>query len=92
MSNLRTRAKWSVVAALVLLSPVLVFLVVIAVEALIDLVLEVGVPAMLNVMVVGAILWVLFNNHRPRPDGTQWGPGEPDAPAAAVSPEWRLEH
>ena len=58
MSNLRTWAKWSV-AAVLLLSPVLAFLMVIAVEALIDLVLEVGVPAMLNVMAVGAILWVL---------------------------------
>jgi hypothetical protein len=92
MSNLRTWAKWSVVAAVLLLSPVLAFLMVIAVEALIDLVLEVGVPAMLDVMAVGAIVWVLFHNHRPRPDGAQSGPGEPDAPAAAVSPEWRLEH
>jgi hypothetical protein len=92
MSNLRTWAKWSVVAAVLLLSPVLAFLMVIAVEALIDLVLEVGVPAMLDVMAVGAIVWVLFHNYRPRPDGAQSGPGEPDTPAAAVSPEWRLEH
>ena len=70
MSNLRTWAKWSV-AAVLLLSPVLAFLMVIAVEASIDLVLEVGVPAMLDVMAVGAIVWVLFHNHRPRPDGAQ---------------------
>jgi hypothetical protein len=74
MSNLRTWAKWSV-AAVLLLSPVLAFLMVIAVEASIDLVLEVGVPAMLDVMAVGAIVWVLFHNHRPRPDGAQSGPG-----------------
>src|ERR1700720_3730274 len=84
MSSLRTWAKWPV-AAVLLLSPVLAFLMVIAVEASIDLVLEVGVPAMLDVMAVGAIVWVVFHNHRPRPDGAQSGPGEPDAPAAAVS-------
>ena len=56
MSNLRTWAKWSVVAAVLLLSPVLAFLMIIAVEALIDLVLEVGVPAMLDVMAIGAIV------------------------------------
>jgi hypothetical protein len=91
MSNLRTLAKWSV-AAVLLLSPVLAFLMIIAVEALIDLVLEVGVPAMLDVMAIGAIVWVLFHNYRPRPDGAQSGSGEPGAPAAAVAPEWRLEH
>jgi hypothetical protein len=69
MSNLRTLAKWSVVAAVLLLSSVLAFLMVIAAEASIDLVLEVGVPAMLDVMAVGAIVWVLFHNYRPRPDG-----------------------
>jgi hypothetical protein len=74
MSNLRTWAKWSV-AAVLLLSPVLAFLMVIAVEASIDLVLEVGVPAMLDVMAVGAIVWVLFHNHRPRPDGLSRGRG-----------------
>src|SRR5580704_422530 len=78
MSNLRTWAKWSV-AAVLLLSPVLAFLMVIAVEASIDLVLEVGVPAMLDVMAVGAIVWVLFHNHRPRPDGAQSG-FEPSVP------------
>jgi hypothetical protein len=92
MSNLRTLAKWSVVAAVILISPVLAFLMVIAVEALINLVLEVGVPAMLDMMAVGAIVWVLLHNHGPRPDGAQLRPGEPDAPAAAVSPEWMLEH
>lgn len=92
MSNLRTWAKWSVVAAVLLLSPALAFLMIIAVEALIDLVVEVGVPAILDVMAVGAILWVLFHNQRPRPDRAQLGSGEPDAPATAVSPEWRLEH
>jgi hypothetical protein len=92
MSNLRTGAKWSAVAAVLLLSPVLAFLMVIAVEALIDSVLEVGVPAMLDMMAVGAIVWVLLHNHRPLPDGAQLRPGEPDAPAAAVSPEWMLEH
>jgi hypothetical protein len=35
---------------------VLAFLMVIAVEALIDLVLEVGVPAILDVMAIGAIV------------------------------------
>jgi hypothetical protein len=92
MSNLRTLAKWSIVAAVLLLSPVLAFLVVIAVEALIDLVLEVGVPALLDMVAVGAIVSVLLHNHRPRPDRAQSRPGKPGALAAAVAPEWMLEH
>ena len=53
--------------AVLLLSPVFPFLTAIAIEALIDLVLEVGVPAILDVMAAGAIVWVLLRQHGARP-------------------------
>jgi predicted signal transduction protein with EAL and GGDEF domain len=92
MSNLRTWAKWSVVAVVLLLSPVFAFLTAIAVEALLDLVLEVGVPAILDVMAIGAILWLLFHKHGPQPDGAQSGSEKSDAWAVTAPPEWRLGH
>jgi hypothetical protein len=92
MSNLRTWAKWSVVAVVLLLSPVFAFLTAIAVEVLIDLVIEVGVPAMLDMMAIGAILWLLFHKHGPQSDGAQSGSEKSDAPAVTAPPEWRLGH
>ena len=65
-------------------------LTAIAVEALIDLVVEVGVPAILDVVAAGAIVWVLLRQHGARPDGAQFGLGEPHAPVAVVPPECRL--
>ena len=90
MSNLRTWAKWSVITAVLLLSPAFAFLTAIAVESLIDLVIEVRVPAILDVMAIGAILSLLFHKHGPQPDGAQSGSEKSDASAAAAPPEWRL--
>ena len=87
MSNLWTGAKWSAVAAVLLISPVLAFLTAIAIEALIDLVIEVGVPAILDVMAVGAILWLLFHKH-----GLSQDRKSLTHPAVTAPPEWRLGH
>jgi len=57
MSNLRTGAKWSAVAAVLLLSPVLAFLMVIAVEALIDS----DYPSVQGFVLAMALVYILLN-------------------------------
>ena len=59
MSSLRAWATLSVIAGVVLLSPAFAFLMVIAVEIMIDMLTEVGAPALLT-LVAGAIGWSLF--------------------------------
>jgi hypothetical protein len=56
----------SIIAGVVLLSPVFAFLIAIAVEILIGSLLAAGVPAFLAV-VAGAIGWSLFHRGRPSP-------------------------
>jgi hypothetical protein len=65
MSNVRNWAVVSAIAALVLLSPVVAFLIVITAEMLIDVVTEVGATSVCAAA-AGAIGWVLFRKHRPR--------------------------
>ena len=55
MRNLPTWAPLSIITVGVLLSPVLAFLMVIAVEILIDLLVEAGEPALPALVVTGAI-------------------------------------
>jgi hypothetical protein len=69
MSSLPTWAIWSIAAAAVL-SPVLAFLTVIAVEILIDFLMEVGVPALLAFIVVSALSCSLFRKLRVRSHGS----------------------
>lgn len=67
MGSPPTWAAWSVVFAVLLLTSTLPLLMVIAIEILIDLLMELGVPALLAVA-VGAIGWFLFRKMSPRPD------------------------
>jgi hypothetical protein len=64
-----SRPTWqfSIIAAVVLLSPVFAFLMAIAVEILLGSLMAVGVPALLAVFVAGAIGWSLFHKLRVRP-------------------------
>jgi hypothetical protein len=55
MSSLPTWAHLSIVAAAVLLCPVLAFLLAIAVEILIGVLKDTGVPVFLALVVAGAI-------------------------------------
>ncbi len=64
MSSLPTW-QFSIIAAVVLLSPVFAFLMAIAVEILIGSLIEADVPALLAV-VAGAIGWLLFHKLRAR--------------------------
>jgi hypothetical protein len=59
MRGLRTWVVWSVVAAVLLVSPVLAFLLIIAAEMLIDLLMEAKATTV-SAIAVGAIGWVLF--------------------------------
>lgn len=56
----------SIIAAVVLLSPALAFLMALAVEILIDLLNEAGVPIYFALIVTGAVGWFLFRKLRPR--------------------------
>jgi hypothetical protein len=78
MSSLRTCAAWSVITAVLLFSPALAFLLVMAVEILIDLLTEVGVPAPLAVA-AGAFGYFLFRKKSPRPKVTPLYAGDEDA-------------
>jgi hypothetical protein len=71
MSSLPTW-QFSIIAAVVLLSPVLAFLMAIAVEILIGSLIEADVPALLAVAAAGAIGWLLFHRLwvRPSPAGS----------------------
>ena len=65
MKRFPTWASRSVIASVVLFSPALAFLVVIAAEILIDSLMEAGVTA-LFVVAAGAIGWLLFRKMSPR--------------------------
>jgi hypothetical protein len=78
MSSLRTWAAWSVITAVLLFSPALAFLLVMAVEILIDLLTEVGAPAPLAVA-AGAFGYFLFRKKSPRPKVTPLYAGDEDA-------------
>jgi len=65
MGSLPTWAV-SIIAAVVLLSPALAFLMFLAVEILIDLLNEAGVPIYFAPIVTGAVGWLLFRKLWPR--------------------------
>jgi len=87
MRGLRTWVVWSVVAAVLLVSPVLAFLLIIAAEILIDLLMEAGTTAV-SAIAICAIGWVLFRRISSQPDpAVQSRPEqEPDEAAIAVPP------
>jgi len=65
MGSPPTWAAWSVITAVLLLSPALAFLMVIAMEILIDFLMEIGVTTLLAVA-IGAIGWFLFRKRSSR--------------------------
>ena len=68
VSSLPTWAAFSIAIAAVL-SPVLAFLMGIAVEILIGLAKDAGVPALLVIAAIGAIAWFLRRVRSPHPRG-----------------------
>ena len=86
MSSVRNWAAGSAIVALMLLSPIVAFLVVIAAEILIDLVMEAGVPVICAVT-AGAIGWVLFRKMSCHPEpAPQSGPEQVSDEAAVAAP------
>jgi hypothetical protein len=87
MSSVRNWAVGSAIAALLLLSPVVAFLMVISAEMLIDFAMEAGATAVC-IGPVGAIGWVLFRKRSLHPKlAPQWGlEQEPDEAAIAAPP------
>ena len=69
MNSLPTWAMWSIIAAAVL-SPVLGFLMAIAVEIFIGVLKDAGILEFLAVGVIGAISWLLLRKLRVRPRGS----------------------
>ena len=69
MSSLPTWAMWSIIAAAVL-SPVLAFLMAIAVEIFIGVLKDAGILEFLAVGAIGAISWLLLHKRRVRPRGS----------------------
>jgi hypothetical protein len=67
MRNLPTWAPLSLIMVAVLLSPVLAFLIAIALEILIGLLVEAGAPVLPALIAAGAIGWLLFRKLRRRP-------------------------
>lgn len=87
MSNMRKWATGSVLWALVLLSPVIAFLMIIMAEMLIDLLIEAGAIADFTVA-AGGIAWVLFRRTSSHPEkAPRLGPERvSDEPAIAAPP------
>jgi hypothetical protein len=67
MNSIRYGTVASVIAALILLSPVVAFLTVISAELLIDLLREVRTAAIYGAA-AGAVTWVLFRKFWPQPE------------------------
>jgi hypothetical protein len=88
MRSVRTWVAWSVAAAVLLVSPVVAFLMVMAAEILIDLVIEAGLATVLCLVIAGVIGWALRRNrslHTGR--SLEWEPDEePDRAAIAAPP------
>jgi hypothetical protein len=74
MSSVRDWAVGSVIAALLLFSPVIAFLMVITAEMVIDLLMAMGIAADCG-LAAGAIGWILYRKRSARLDGApQWAP------------------
>jgi predicted signal transduction protein with EAL and GGDEF domain len=83
MGSVRNWAAGSAILALILLSPIVAFLVVIVAEMLIDLVMEVGVPVACAIA-AAVIGWVLFRRMSSDPELAHQSEPETDETAIAA--------
>jgi hypothetical protein len=89
MSIIRNCAVGLVICAVFLLSLVAASVIVMSVEMLADLVAQAGVPAMLDLVIAGAIGWVLFrriSTRRGMGFQSESGPVSGGEPAIGVQP------
>jgi hypothetical protein len=85
VSNVRNWAVVSAVSALILLSPIMAFLIVISAEMLIDVVMEARVTAICAVA-AGAMGWLLLRKHWPSPEVARESAHAPARRAGATPP------
>ena len=64
-SNIRDLTVASVIVGLILLSPTVAFLMVIAAEMVIDFVMEAGARTVLSLLMVGALGWLVSRKQSP---------------------------
>ena len=83
MGSVRNWAAGSAIVALILLTPIVAFLVVIAAEMLINLVMEVGVPVVCAIA-AAVIGWVLFRRMSSDPELAHQSEPETDETAIAA--------
>jgi hypothetical protein len=87
MRSVRNWAVGSAIVGLILLGPFVAFLVVIAAEILIDVLIEAGVPVVLCLVTAGVLGWVLLRNRSLHAGRTpQWEPEEEAVQAAIAAP------
>jgi hypothetical protein len=67
MISLPTWAQLSIITATVLLSPVLAFLMALAVEIVIGVLVDAGFPTFIMLVAVGFIGWLVLHKRRVRP-------------------------
>jgi hypothetical protein len=86
MGSVRNWAAGSVVAVLILLSPVVAFLMVIAAEMVIDFMIEARATAVCGIA-AGAIGWVLYRKFWRHSDAPQLEPEQEPDQAAIAAPQ-----
>jgi hypothetical protein len=87
MRSVRNWAVGSAIVGPILLGPFVAFLVVIAAEILIDVLIEAGVPVVLCLVTAGVLGWVLLRNRSLHAGRTpQWEPEEATVQAAIAAP------
>ena len=85
MSNVRNWAAGSALAALILLSPAISFLLAIAAEVLTDLFTEVGAVALLDLLPAVVIGWILFRKMLSHSGIAVQSGSEPETGEAAIA-------
>ena len=85
MSGVRNRTEGSAIAALVLLSPIVAFLMVMAAETAIDFLMEARATAICAV-VAGVIGWILFRKRSSHPEPLAQSGWEEVSDEAAIAP------
>ena len=86
MKSVRYWTLASVIAGLILLSPIVVFLMLIAAEIVIDLVMEVGTRAVLTLLMVGALGWLVSRKQSPPSYGASQFEDDPSSEEPAPVP------
>ena len=86
MKSVRCWILASVIAGLILLSPIVAFLMVIAAEMVIDLLMEAGTRAVLSLLMVGVLGWLVSRKQSPPSYGASQAEDDPSSEEPAPVP------